>query len=160
MKPKMRDRRLDRQGVLIALAFIALMYVDFFLWRGGPSGLVVGGAFSLLGLALMVQNVRMIRAGRLAAARVVGHEEERSDDDVYYFPVVEFTGLNGQKIRARTDTGYGLKRPPVGARVWVRYDPAGRLACQLTGASRWVVPIVLLTAGAGVLVLVALRSVT
>ena len=151
-------RRVDRLGLLIAAVFIALMFADTFICHGWLTGVVVGGAFATLGLILGIQNLLMIRFGRLAPAFVVDHKEEQSDDEINYYPIVEFSDQYGNKVRRKTDAGFGVKRPKVGARVLVRYDPSGKLDCQIMSVIRWIVPLGLLGVGVVVLALNAAKS--
>lgn len=155
MERRKRIIGVDWRVLLAAAVFITLMYTDFFLCRGWLSGVVVGGVFALLGVTLGLQNLWMIRVGKLVPATVVDHKEEHSDDEVYYIPIVEFSDHSGRKHRKRTDTGLGVKRPAVGTRVLVRYDPSEKLECQIMSASRWIIPIGLLAVGAIVLALTA-----
>ena len=159
MKRRKKCIEVDWRGLLVAAVFIALMYTDFFLCHGWLSGVIVGGVFALLGVTLGLQNLWMIQVGELVPATVVGHKEEHSDDEVHYIPIVEFSDRSGRKLRKHTDAGRGVKRPAVGTRVLVRYDPSGKRACQIMGAVRWIIPIGLLAVGALVLGLTATKYV-
>ncbi|NLE67957.1 MAG: hypothetical protein GX608_11085 [Lentisphaerae bacterium] len=157
MERRKRIIGVDWRGLLVAAVFIALMYTDFFFCRGWLSGVVVGGVFAVLGVTLGLQNMWMIRVGQLVPATVVDHKEEHNDDEVHYIPIVEFSDRSGRKLRKQTDAGLGVKRPAVGTRVLVRYDPSGRLECQIMSAVRWIIPIGLLAAGVIVLGLTATK---
>ena len=143
--------------VLVVALFIVLVYVDYFLHLDWLLSCIIGGGFTTIGLVLCIQNIWMHRVGRVAQATVVGYAEERSDDEMYYFPIVEFSDQHGRERREKTDAGRGIKKPEVSARVLVKYDPAGKLQCQIIGSARWFIPIGLVVLGGTILTITFMK---
>jgi len=104
----------------LVLAFFAAG-VGFTFAPSITSGVI---AAVLFGLALLcvVQDRRLALVGQRAHGVVVDHKLEED----CFFPVIEFRDRDGRTRREATKMGRGVKRPPVGSRVAIIYDPTGK----------------------------------
>jgi hypothetical protein len=87
----------------------------------------IAGVFFVLALLCMIEDRRLARSGQRAQGMVVDH---RMEEDCF-FPVIEFQDSGGATRREATQMGRGVKKPPVGSRVVVVYDPTGKLGCEI-----------------------------
>src|SRR5215467_3405862 len=83
---------------------------------------VIAGVFFGLALLCLVQDRRLALAGQRLHGVVVDHKLEED----CFFPVIEFQDRDGRTLREATRMGRGVKRPAVGSRVTIIYDPAGK----------------------------------
>ena len=141
-----RRRRQYISGQLKALPFVIALFavwLGFYFAPAATAGTIAAG---LVGLALVCvfRDVLLSRRGLLASGEVVDH---RLEEDCV-LPVIEFADASGVVRRETTRTGNGMRTPPVGSRVAVIYDPAGKLGCEIdTFWRRWGVTILLLFLG-------------
>ena len=102
--------------------------------------------FVVIGVGLILSSLRRYRAYRRFLARAVhvggevtGHDAVRIRSDsgttTYWHPVLRFTTADGRLVDTRSMAGRRLKRPAVGERVEVLYDPLDPLRAGLPGAS-------------------------
>ena len=116
-----------------------------------PSGLFqvfrfIPLVFVVVGVFLVVSGLRRIADHRRFLARAVhvpgvvtGHDAVRvqsndSGTTTYSHPVLRFTTTDGRLVDTRANAGRRLKRPAVGERVEVLYDPLDPLRAGLPGA--------------------------
>jgi hypothetical protein len=88
---------------------------------------VIAGVFFVLAFLCMIEDRLLERSGRRAQGTVVDH---RVEEDCF-FPVIEFHDSGGATRREATRMGRGVKKPPVGSRVVVVYDPTGKVGCEI-----------------------------
>jgi hypothetical protein len=109
---------------------------------------VVGVGLIILAVVLFVRRLSALLRGASAVGTVQGHEARTMDEQVHYFPVVEFTDSTGNRHRFTSVAGGSDKTPVIGTTVRVRYmasDPknayiesflhmwAGPLGCVALG---------------------------
>jgi hypothetical protein len=87
----------------------------------------IAGVFFVLALLCMIGDRRLARLGQRTRGMVVDH---RMEEDCF-FPVIEFQDNDGATRRETTKMGRGVRKPPVGSRVVVVYDPTGKLGCEI-----------------------------
>lgn len=86
-------------------------------------------ALLIIGLALLTfavwnhrRHKRMMRSGTRVTAVVVDNYVDEMNNRTLYFPEVEFTNVQGQKVRARLRTGSNIRKN-AGTPMEVVYDP-------------------------------------
>lgn len=119
-----------------AVGFIALGVAFMFFPHIALA--VIAGALFLIALIIAAEDHLLVRRGFRAQGVVVDHHAEED----CFFPVVEFRDRKGTTRRESTKSGSGIKRPSVGSRVVVLYDPHGKMGCEIDSFfRRWGVAI-------------------
>jgi hypothetical protein len=111
--------------VPLVLVFL-LVGLGFNFAPSATMGTIAAGFF-VLALLCVIQDRRLARCGLRTEATVVDH----GLDEDCFFPVVEFQDRDGAIRRAATGLGRGVKKPPLGSRVVVVYDPTGKGGCEI-----------------------------
>lgn len=122
---RMGSLREQLKCVPFVIAFVAVG-IGFSLAPSITMG-TIGGVFFVLALLCLIEDRLRARSGRRAQGTVVDHREEEG----CFFPVIEFLDNGGATRREATRMGRGVERPPVGSRVVVVYDPAGKIGCEI-----------------------------
>ena len=112
----------------------------------------LGCLFVAIGLGVLLQRVRLLRHSIMGQGRVVDWKESSSISNhrkvTSYAPVVEFTATDGSSHRIEGGSGTSAK-PALGRVYPVRYDPRDpKSACIATVMNFWILPFVILAAGA------------
>jgi len=111
--------------VPLVIAFV-VVGLGFNLAPSITMGTIAGVCF-VLALLCMIEDRLLARSGRRAQGMVVDHQVEEG----CFFPVIEFQDNSGATRREATRMGRGVKKPEVGSRVVVVYDPTGKLGCEI-----------------------------
>jgi hypothetical protein len=109
----------------LAIAMITV-WIGFYFAPSLTTGVIAAALFALA-LLCVVQDRRLAASGRWAQGTVVDHQSEEG----CFIPVIEFQDSDGIVRRDVARSGRGVKRPPVGSRVVVVYDPAGKMGCEI-----------------------------
>lgn len=125
--------------------------IEFVLAVIGLAGMAAAGALMLaVGVYLLT---RVVHDGRAATAkahgRVVGHEVKESDEDTFYYPLVEFESA-GQFHKFKGQIGRNFRpQHSVGKLVEVWFPPAAPEKAQLGRWQGWWTAAGLTVAGGG-----------
>lgn len=76
-------------------------------WYGFIILLIVGAAFSLLGILFLSSNMDIIKNGTYTTATVIELVKHTSSRSTTYYPVVEYETLTGELIRTQSSSGTG-----------------------------------------------------
>lgn len=91
---------------------------------GGPIAVVIGVGIGFFGWNLRASTQEFVDASERADGVVVQVDTVRkSDGDILYHPVVEFTTVTGELVEYRSASGSNPPALNVGERVEVFYDP-------------------------------------
>ncbi len=107
--------------IVFAAGGIGMFFVPSTVW-----GAIAAVLFALA-LLLFIRDRLLARSGRRVQGVVVDHQIVEG----CFIPVIEFWDYEGRIRREATGSGGGVKKPPVGSRVNVLYDPAGKRGCEL-----------------------------
>jgi hypothetical protein len=121
----MGSARGQSKYVPVVLAFAAAGF-GFIYVPAITSGAIAAVIFGLA-LLCLVQDHLLARSGRRAQGTVVDFQAEED----CFIPIIEFQDDGGAIRRESTGTGLGVKKPPVGSRVVVIHDPAGKWGCEI-----------------------------
>ena len=119
-----------------------------------------GGAFAVLGLALLARRVGLLLGGRRADGEVVGWGREIMDDppSSAFMPRVRFVTADGEAQEFQSRVSANPDRWPIGTTVPVLYRPKRPEDAQIAIAWRfWAGPAGVLTF-AGLLLFFAWRT--
>lgn len=121
-----RDYYLQQLRALpLVIVFLA---VGLGMWRvhSITAGAMAAVLFALA-LLMFIGDRLLARSGRRVQGVVADHQAVEES----FVPVIEFHDNAGNLRREATGSGLGGRKPPVGSRVIVLYDPAGKRACEL-----------------------------
>jgi Protein of unknown function (DUF3592) len=117
------------RGQLKLLPFVLAFVVAGLGFMFAPSITMGAIAVVLFVLALfcVVLDKRLALLGQRVQGVVVDHKLEED----CFFPVIEFQDRDGRTRREATNMGRGVKKPPIGSRVMIIYDPIGKGGCEV-----------------------------
>lgn len=127
-----------------------------------------GAVFLVIGLFTLRANLNLVRVGRHATGTVVELVRSRDKDgDVVYYPIVQYTPDNGDRVTFKSNVG-SSHAPSVGEKVQIVYNPQNpKQAAIDTFTDLWLLPVVftgiggliVVGAGAGVFTFLWRRAV-
>ncbi len=100
----------------------------------------------LAGIWLYVRTQRFVGAARQTTARVVDMQIDEEGET--YYPIFEFTTVEGTMLRTKGSTGSNPPAHQVGDTVSILYDPQRpENACEYKFADLWALPSMALGLG-------------
>ncbi|MEK6256175.1 MAG: DUF3592 domain-containing protein [Chloroflexota bacterium] len=91
---------------------------------GGPIIFIIGGAMAYFGWNMRLKDQAYVDAAESADGTVVQVDSvQKSDGDILYHPVIEFTTVGGEDIEYRVSSGSNPPAFKVGEQVEVLYNP-------------------------------------
>lgn len=107
--------------IVFATCAVGMFFAPFIIW--GAIATVLWG----MAVLMFIQDRLLGRSGRRVEGVVVDHQAVED----CFIPIIEFWDYEGKIRREAARTGTGERKPPVGSRVVVLYDPTGKRGCEL-----------------------------